>query len=310
MGEMRADVFVRRLIERIGFRRHRLFAATPGGGRAAAQPLAPRRARRGLDAPRAPAARTATSSATWRRSPRPASCAREEPTSPPPGGGDARRARAGQGPRVRRASTSSACTPARSGRPAAEDRWVPPELAGERRPGAGRRAGGAQALAPRLPRDDPGAARTWSSRGRRRPRRRAGPPVAVLRGRPRGARRRRGGMHGEELFGPAEGLHSTYRMIRDEVLEASWRAGRRSREMRLDTADGRQPRRRPLPGAGQARRADPAARPGAGGRRAGGHQRPARPVATRRSSARRCETSGARRLPPRRGARAQAARAS
>src|SRR5262249_39323734 len=29
MGEMRADVFVRRLIERIGFRRHRLFAAHP-----------------------------------------------------------------------------------------------------------------------------------------------------------------------------------------------------------------------------------------------------------------------------------------
>src|SRR5262249_61859996 len=29
MGEMKADVFVRRLIERIGFRRHRLFAAHP-----------------------------------------------------------------------------------------------------------------------------------------------------------------------------------------------------------------------------------------------------------------------------------------
>jgi DNA helicase II / ATP-dependent DNA helicase PcrA len=41
----------------------------------------------------------------------------------------------------------------------------------------------------------------------------------------------------EELFGPAEGLHSTYRLIRDEVLEASWRAGAALSEMRLDTAE-------------------------------------------------------------------------
>ena len=54
------------------------------------------------------------------------------------------------------------------------------------------------------------------------------------------ARDRHGGeeeYHEEELFGPAEGLHSTYRMIRDEVLEASWRAGSALSEMRLDTAD-------------------------------------------------------------------------
>ena len=43
--------------------------------------------------------------------------------------------------------------------------------------------------------------------------------------------------HVEELFGPAEGLHSTYRMVRDEVLEASWRAGAALSEMRLDTAE-------------------------------------------------------------------------
>ncbi len=43
--------------------------------------------------------------------------------------------------------------------------------------------------------------------------------------------------HAEELFGPAEGLHSTYRMLRDEVLESSWRAGAALSEMRLDTAD-------------------------------------------------------------------------
>jgi DNA helicase-2/ATP-dependent DNA helicase PcrA len=43
-------------------------------------------------------------------------------------------------------------------------------------------------------------------------------------------------VHEEELFGPAEGLHATYRALREEVLEASWRAGRVLSEPRLDTA--------------------------------------------------------------------------
>jgi len=42
--------------------------------------------------------------------------------------------------------------------------------------------------------------------------------------------------HGEELFGPAEGLHATYRSLREQVLEASWKAGRELSEPRLDTA--------------------------------------------------------------------------
>jgi len=42
--------------------------------------------------------------------------------------------------------------------------------------------------------------------------------------------------HEEELFGPAEGLHATYRSLREEVLEASWKAGRELSEPRLDTA--------------------------------------------------------------------------
>ena len=44
-------------------------------------------------------------------------------------------------------------------------------------------------------------------------------------------------LQGEELFGPAEGLHATYRLIRDDVLEASWRAGAALSEMRLDTVE-------------------------------------------------------------------------
>jgi DNA helicase-2/ATP-dependent DNA helicase PcrA len=43
-------------------------------------------------------------------------------------------------------------------------------------------------------------------------------------------------LHDEELFGPAEGLHATYRTLREQVLEASWRAGRELSEPRLDTA--------------------------------------------------------------------------
>ncbi len=41
--------------------------------------------------------------------------------------------------------------------------------------------------------------------------------------------------HEEELFGPAEGLHATYRTLREQVLEASWKAGRELSEPRLDT---------------------------------------------------------------------------
>jgi DNA helicase-2/ATP-dependent DNA helicase PcrA len=43
-------------------------------------------------------------------------------------------------------------------------------------------------------------------------------------------------VHEEELFGPAEGLHATYRALREDVLEASWKAGRELSEPRLDTA--------------------------------------------------------------------------
>jgi DNA helicase-2/ATP-dependent DNA helicase PcrA len=41
--------------------------------------------------------------------------------------------------------------------------------------------------------------------------------------------------HEEELFGPAEGLHSTFRMMRDELLDTVARMGGRLKEMRLDT---------------------------------------------------------------------------
>ncbi|HEY5431014.1 MAG TPA: ATP-dependent DNA helicase, partial [Solirubrobacteraceae bacterium] len=39
----------------------------------------------------------------------------------------------------------------------------------------------------------------------------------------------------QELFGPAEALHSTYRLLRDELLEGTMRAGGRLGELRFDT---------------------------------------------------------------------------
>ncbi|MEA2157948.1 MAG: ATP-dependent helicase UvrD/PcrA, partial [Solirubrobacteraceae bacterium] len=39
----------------------------------------------------------------------------------------------------------------------------------------------------------------------------------------------------EELFGPAETLHSTYRLLRDELLQGPMRAGSRLGELRFDT---------------------------------------------------------------------------
>jgi DNA helicase-2/ATP-dependent DNA helicase PcrA len=39
----------------------------------------------------------------------------------------------------------------------------------------------------------------------------------------------------EELFGPGETLHSTYRLLRDELLEGTMRAGGRLGELRFDT---------------------------------------------------------------------------
>ena len=46
---------------------------------------------------------------------------------------------------------------------------------------------------------------------------------------------RGGGGFEEELFGPAEGLHSTFRIMRDELLDTVARMGGRLGEMRLDT---------------------------------------------------------------------------
>ena len=112
--------------------------------------------------------------------------------------------------------------------------------------------------------------------------------------------------HGEELFGPAEGLQATYRMIQDEVLEEAWRAGGKLREPRLDTyvdvtrAVGRFLELVKLAGA------DPGVQRGAGGRLPGGDQRPSRPGDLTRA-ARGSARLRPRRLPARRGGSGKAA---
>ena len=195
MEERRADVFVRRLIERVGLRRQRLFAAQPevaerllGLSRLAELATAwarrephgstrgfvalPQRRRRG----RGRAGRRRGAALAWCR---PVGLSPTRPRGP--------------------GSTTSSCSASR-GRPTGADRLA-------------------------------GAQRLVLSRSARRGAR----PRSRLRG---GAGRGRSGEEeqGEELFGPAEGLHATYRKLREEVLEASWRAGRELSEPRLDTA--------------------------------------------------------------------------
>ena len=240
MGEMRADVFVRRLIERIGFRRHRLFAAHPE----AAERL------RNLS-------RLGELAETWTR--------RE------PGGSNRDFVRylvaVSEAGGMRGASAGAVEDPPegmleeQSEPIAAAVRVMPLE----RTKGlefarvyvvglnAGAVPGSAPAGSPAVPAgvgaptpsheeearrllyvamtratDDLVLARPAASEdGDARPSPFYEDARAVL-----GATEQE---HGEELFGPAEGLQATYRMIQDEVLEEAWRAGGKLREPRLDT---------------------------------------------------------------------------
>ena len=149
--------------------------------------------------------------------------------------GDRRGAGPGQGPRVRLR------LPARPARGVDAGRAVggPLGSGGARdRPAAATRGGAGRdpPAAPRLPGDQPGRARRGAlvAGGAGSRERRAGRPFYET---VRAALDAPEEVHDEEVFGPAEGLHSTYRMIRDEVLEASWRAGSAVSEMRLDTAE-------------------------------------------------------------------------
>ncbi len=79
---------------------------------------------------------------------------------------------------------------------------------------------------PRRARPRPGRARATTARAR--------PPPFYADG--AGRRRGRGGGPRGGAVRAGRGLHATYRMLREEVLEASWKAGRELSEPRLDTA--------------------------------------------------------------------------
>ncbi len=198
MEERRADVFVRRLIERVGIRRQRLFAAQPE----VAERLL------GLS-------RLAELAAAWvRREPhgstrdfvRHLSAVAEtgvepagvtEPPAPDTVQGLARDAAKGMGfDHVFVLGLEQDDAADRIGRPA--------------------RSG---LVLSRIERDDGGEVRPSPFY--------TGALAAA------GAKEER---QAEELFGPAEGLHATYRSLREEVLEESWKAGRQLSEPRLDTA--------------------------------------------------------------------------
>jgi DNA helicase-2/ATP-dependent DNA helicase PcrA len=232
MGEMRPDAFVRRLIERIGLRRQRLFAATPETAERL-QSLS----------------RLADRAADWaRREPRGSvrdfirqltavadAGELEAGEAAPPSPGAAVIAEPEQLKGLEfdhvylLGLTRSALTGAETA-----DRWAFDELE-PTAPGAGRDELAARRHAAlaylAASRAATALVVSWpqaSREGATRP-----SPAYLAVNDAVGAEEE---VHEEELFGPAEGLHATYRMVRDEVLEASWRAGSSLSEMRLDTA--------------------------------------------------------------------------
>ena len=233
LERMRADVFVRRLIERVGMRRHRLFAATP------------ETAERLVNL-----SRLAELAADWtRRVPRGSArdfvrhiaavaeageVGRED--ADPPQAGAVVLAEPDQVKGLEFDAVYLLGMHSGAMRVAPwEDRWVPEALAAGPLPEAGdellavRRARLAYVAMTRARRH---LVLSWPEESERE----ASAPAPAY----EAAREALGApeeIHEEEVFGPAEGLHSTYRMIRDEVLEASWRAGSALSEMRLDTAE-------------------------------------------------------------------------
>jgi DNA helicase-2/ATP-dependent DNA helicase PcrA len=232
LEQMRADVFVRRLIERVGLRRHRLFAASP------------ETAERLVNL-----SRLAELAAEWsRREPRGSvrdfvrhlnavaeagELGGNDCDRPVPGAvlvAEPEQVKGLEFEHVYLLGLRSGAIAAREW----EDGWIAEELLGERLPQpsddliVARRMMLAHVATSR-------AARALVLSWPQRPGQGGSAPSRIY----RAARERLEAeeeFHEEELFGPAEGLHSTYRMQRDEVLEASWRAGSALSEMRLDTA--------------------------------------------------------------------------
>jgi DNA helicase-2/ATP-dependent DNA helicase PcrA len=233
LEDRRADVFVRRLVERIGLRRHRLFAASP------------ETAERLVNL-----SRLADMAAAWsRRQPQASTrdfirhvtavaeagdLGTEERDEPAAGAVRVAEPEQVKGLEFDYVYLLGLHLGAIDGH-ADEDEWVPPPLIGDEvaEPGEALVALRRSRLAYiSMTRASQGLVLSWSEAIGDKP-----VHPSPLFEASRAALGAEEVVHEEELFGPAEGLHSTYRMIRDEVLEASWRAGSAMSEMRLDTAD-------------------------------------------------------------------------
>ena len=305
----RPDLYVHRLIERLGLRRQLLFAASTEVverlvNLAKFAELAADYLRR---SPQATAREFARSiAAVADAGPARGGGGRRRAAARRAGDGDARGARARVRPRLRARADGRA-----HARPAPAHARADPGRADQggaaaRHEGRARRRDAAAAARrddpraaaarARLPGGAPSAAR--SSRRRRSPRRRARRSA------------RSGRTREEELFGPAETLQSTFRLLRDELLDHG-RAGRRpARRAALRHRPRRLARRRALPRGAQARGADGAharRRPDRRGGAAGGQRAAA--AGRDRRAARDLRDLGARRVPARRRARREAARA-
>jgi DNA helicase-2/ATP-dependent DNA helicase PcrA len=233
LEEMRADVFVRRLIERIGLRRRQLFAASPDNAYRLVS-----------------LARLGEVAAAWaRREPRAstrdfvryltavaeAGELGDDPLAQTPQAGvllaEPHQVKGMEFERVYVLDLDRDALPARSGR----DAWIPAELLADEVPSPGPElsaAHRARLAYVAITRARDSLVLGWPQEDGRGP---TQPSVAYEQ--VRDALGPEEELHEEELFGPAEGLHATYRMLQDEVLESSWRAGGALGEMRLDTAE-------------------------------------------------------------------------
>jgi DNA helicase-2/ATP-dependent DNA helicase PcrA len=233
MEERRADVFVRRLVERIGLRRQRLFAAQPETAEALLS-----------------LSRLAELASAWtRREPQGSTrdfvryvCAvadagvetADEDDAPSAGAVQVVALDEVKGLEFEHAYVLGLDRASMPGTAPAGPPQVPPELLGEAASPSAPDDWLAQrrrALYVAMNRARSGLVLSWVETGRdgaKRPSQFYEEMRTVL-----GAAE---DVHDEELFGPAEGVHATYRMLRDEVLEASWKAGRELSELRLDTA--------------------------------------------------------------------------
>jgi len=233
LEEMRADVFVRRLIERIGLRRRQLFAASPDNAYrlvslARLGDLAAAWARREPRASTRDFVRYLTAVAE-------AGELGDDPLARTPPAGvllaEPHQVKGMEFERVYVLDLDREALPVRNGR----DGWIPDELLADPAPTPGSELSAAHRarlayVAVTRARDS--LVLGWPEEGGRGP-----TQPSVVYEQVRDAIGGEEDIHEEELFGPAEGLHATYRMLQDEVLESSWRAGGALGEMRLDTAE-------------------------------------------------------------------------